>query len=246
MNAALNKKFRILRAIEGEGEAQTTEDFVVKAAFLSFSEVLEPMSDTAEEVLVSDDNVIPMRDSIESIKALVGWLTRDPGFEITAANMTDLAQLSDKYIIEALRKDIRNYTRIWISSRIPPTFELWEFAVRHSFEEMERYCRTVLSEQIDSIITDRSKGVQYLLERGLPVSFVSQLVCDIVTRMQCQRQHVRWLRHCLDEADVMRTGRRLNDDHVDEYQKDVKQGRFSYVEALTAMECRVCSRYYDM
>ena len=29
MNAALNKKFRILRAIEGEGEAQTTEDFVV-------------------------------------------------------------------------------------------------------------------------------------------------------------------------------------------------------------------------
>jgi hypothetical protein len=31
MNAALNKKFRILRAIEGEGEAQKTEDFVVCA-----------------------------------------------------------------------------------------------------------------------------------------------------------------------------------------------------------------------
>jgi len=38
----------------------------------------------------------------------------------------------------------------------------------------------------------------------------------------------------------------LNDDHVDEYQKDVKQGCFNYVEALTAIECRVCSRYYDM
>ena len=30
----------------------------MKAAFLSFSEVLEPLGDTDEEVLVSDDNVV--------------------------------------------------------------------------------------------------------------------------------------------------------------------------------------------
>ena len=59
-----------------------------------------------------------MHDSIEGIRALVGWLTRDaayislsPGltfrFEISDANMRDLAHLSDKYIIDALQKDIR-------------------------------------------------------------------------------------------------------------------------------------------
>jgi len=35
----------------------------VKASFLSFSEALEPMSDT-DEVLVSDDNVVSIRPKI--------------------------------------------------------------------------------------------------------------------------------------------------------------------------------------
>jgi len=196
MTPAVNKKFRILRAIEGEGDAQKTEDFVVKAAFLSFSEVLEPMGDTDAEVLVSDDNVIPMRDSIESVRALVGWLTREPGFEINQKNMRELAHLSDKYIIESLRKDIRIYLKTGAFAGEPQTLELWEFSARFEFDEMERYCRqdVTVVRQIDSIISDPSKGVEYLLSRHLPVPFVSKLVCDFATR---RAQDVGWLMHCL-------------------------------------------------
>jgi hypothetical protein len=61
---------------------------------------------------------------------------------------------------------------------------------------MERYCRQDLTvvRQIDSIISDPSKGVEYLLSRHLPVPFVSKLVCDFATR---RAQDVGWLMHCL-------------------------------------------------
>lgn len=134
---------------------------------------------------------------------------------------------------------------MWVLSHLRPTLELWEFAAHYSFEEMEKYCRTVLSEEIDSIIGDPSKGIQYLiLDRGLPLLFVSQLVSDFAARMQHQRQHVRWLRHCMDESDIVRSGR--SDDHVNEYLKDVKLGCFSYVGTLKESDCRVCRRYNDM
>ena len=60
-----------------------------------------------------------MRDSIKSIRAMVGWLIREPGcallgnppadlrFEINDDNVRELTRLSDKYIIEALQKDLR-------------------------------------------------------------------------------------------------------------------------------------------
>jgi hypothetical protein len=60
-----------------------------------------------------------MHDPIASIKALAGWLSRDPkyglsivaliyaSFEINDENMKILAHISDKYIIDALRKDLR-------------------------------------------------------------------------------------------------------------------------------------------
>ena len=50
-------------------------------------------------------------------------------------------------------------------AREPPTLELWEFSARSEFDEMERYCRQDLTvvRKIDSIISDPSKGVEYLL-----------------------------------------------------------------------------------
>jgi len=235
----------------------------VKAAFLTFSEVLEPMGDTEEEVLVSDDNVIPMRDSIESVRALVGWLTREPGFEINRENMRDLAHLSDKYIIESLRKDIRTYLKTGAFAREPPTLELWEFSARFEFDEMERYCRQDLTvvRQIDSIISDPSKGVEYLLSRHLPVHFVSKLVCDFATR---RAQDVGWLMHCLtpptDKTPSRSTpaagfyanapgGFALSsigqnnigqvNGHMKEYHDEVKKGRLDYASD-GKVGCLVC------
>jgi hypothetical protein len=95
--------------------------------------VLEPLGDTDEEVLVSDDNVVQRgrwtflranRSRCETrSRASELWLDGLPEsqgiqnvredeanflrFEITRKNMRELAQLSDKYIIDSLRKDIR-------------------------------------------------------------------------------------------------------------------------------------------
>lgn len=98
------------------------------------------MAESSGPVLVSDDNVvsnfflyvwmskIPFRDSIKSIEALVGWLTRKRGFltlivqywlesfQIDEDNVRDLAMIADKYIIDSLHQDIQ----VNIGSKDPP------------------------------------------------------------------------------------------------------------------------------
>jgi hypothetical protein len=105
----------------------------VKAALLSFSEVLEPMGDIDEGVLVSDDNVVQRGQwtflneldpdaRLDRERQSSGWMAYQRArvsqmyeknkanflrFEINRKNMRELAHLSDKYIIESLRNDIR-------------------------------------------------------------------------------------------------------------------------------------------
>jgi hypothetical protein len=121
----------------------------------------------------------------------------DINFEITRENMRDLASLSDKYVIEFLRRDIevwgfrlqnrsdkQNYTLNCILDADPPTPQLWEFAARYSFGQLELYCRKnkQVSSQMLTIIQNRTQGIEYLTNRQLPLSLVSQLVCDYVRR----------------------------------------------------------------
>jgi len=123
-----------------------------------------------------------MHDTVESVRALSGWLRRDATFEINDANMKDLAHLSDKYIIDSLQKDLRNYTYKWILRKDPPTYDLWHFAARYSFLELEEYCResTPLSLEIAQVIADPTKGFVHLLNAGLPMPLVNKLVCDLL------------------------------------------------------------------
>jgi hypothetical protein len=115
---------------------------------------------------------------------------------MTRENMRDLAILSDKYIIEFLRRDIevwgfrvqdhtdkQNYTLNCILEADPPTLELWEFAARYSFNQLEQYCRKnkQVSTEILTIIKNRTQGIEYLINRQLPLSFVSQLVCEFMS-----------------------------------------------------------------
>ena len=66
-----------------------------------------------------------------------------------------MAILSDKYMIESLRKDVRviilstlalipsgqNYTNGFIAQEKDATMELWLFAARYCLPELEVYCR---------------------------------------------------------------------------------------------------------
>ena len=119
---------------------------------------------------------------------------------------------------------------------------------------MERYCRQDLTvvRKIDSIISDPSKGVEYLLSRHVPVHFVSKLVCDFATR---RAQDVGWLMHCLTTpTDPYRSApptgaypayvpgqRNIGqvNGHMKEYHDEVTKGRLDYASDGKA-GCMVC------
>jgi len=184
--SGLDNSIRILRAIEGEGEARKTEDFPVHAVFLRASEALEPMSGSSD-VLTSEDNVIALHDSIASIKALAGWLTRDKSFQIDDANMKDLAHLSDKYIIDSLRKDIRNYALIAVWRNKKMTFADWKFAARYDLLEVEEYCRTApINRLVFVVLKDilhRPQGVEAFYQFGVTPRVMSRVVAGMVRQM---------------------------------------------------------------
>jgi hypothetical protein len=74
-----------------------------------------------------------------------------------------------------------------------PTFDLWLFAARHSFSELEEYCRTdeKVCTQLTTILGDRKKGVPHLLNAGLSVPIVNQAVCDVIDRISLERDQAR-------------------------------------------------------
>jgi hypothetical protein len=118
--------------------------------------------------------------------------------------------------------------------------ELWELAARYSFQEYEQYCREDpnLLRQIESIITDPSKGIKYFLGCQLSVDFVTQLVCDFTGRLQ---DDVKWLKHSLEAVlDGGRPRLLVKSVHGDQVAKETKEGRFSYVEPLSRKDCRLC------
>jgi hypothetical protein len=147
-----------------------------------------------------------------------------------------------------------------------PTLELWELAARYSFDEMEQYCRkdAKVLRQIDSIVSDPSRGVEYLLSRHLPVPFVSRLVCDL---FKTRTQDVAWLRHFVApstppamaahramisntfstqvfgphiESNFTEIGQ--NSEHTKAYHNEVKKGRFSYANPENVKGvCSICS-----
>jgi hypothetical protein len=134
---------------------------------------------------------------------------------------------------------------------------------------MEQYCRRdpIVRKHIDSIISDRSKGVEYLLRSShLSVPLVSQLVCDFVNR---RAQDVEWLRHCLNMSTAMSTAAprpprlervqfggqtfalpRIETNftdsgqstaHIKEYNNEVEKGRFNYAPNDGRVDCAICS-----
>lgn len=144
-----------------------------------------------------------------------------------------------------------------------PTLELWELAARYSFDEMEQYCRKDANvlRQIDSIVSDPSRGVEYLLSRHLPVPLVSRLVCDL---FKTRTQDVAWLRHLVAPSTPPATAHRVisnafstqvfghmesnfneigqNSEHTKAYHNEVKKGRFSYANPENVKGvCSICS-----
>jgi len=135
-----------------------------------------------------------------------------------------------------------DYLKSGIFLQESPTLELWEFSARHSFYEMEQYCRRDpnVALQIDSIISDPSKGVEYLLNRHLAVPFVSGVVSDFFTR---RAQDVAWLRHCLTPTETYRPTPTafgaFGGVHSEHMNDEVRKGRFNYASDRR-VDCVIC------
>lgn len=74
-----------------------------------------------------------------------------------------------------------------------PTLALWQFAARHAMSELEEYCRRDerICLKLTSILRDRKKGIDYLLNSGISLYIVNQVVCDVVTRLSTDRDTAR-------------------------------------------------------
>src|SRR5271154_4650844 len=131
-------------------------------------------------------------------------------FEINENNVRDLACLSDKYMIEALRRDIRvhvfkffkhsskqNYVLKLIVRKDPPTYDLWQFAATYSLDELEQYCRadSIVQTEIHSILGDRGKGAKFLLNSRIPLTLVNELVSDYITELRADLDNLKARAH---------------------------------------------------
>ena len=82
--------------------------------------------------------------------------------------------------------------------KITPSFELWIFAARYSFIELEKYCRC--HEQVFPTIVKTlrspSEGIGTLINFHISISIISEIVCDILKEagcgnIKCQRYILR-------------------------------------------------------
>jgi len=112
-------------------------------------------------------------------------MTRAKGFQIDNANVEGLARLADKYMIGALHGDVRNYLQVFMPKRFEHvTFDLWKFAAKYSFGELEAHCRS--NTRVFPIliwILKQPKGLQTLLGYGIPTHVVAQVIADIAGRV---------------------------------------------------------------
>lgn len=67
-----------------------------------------------------------------------------------------------------------------------PTVDLWKFAIQYRFDELEQYCRAaeVVQTEINQTLIDPQKGVGDLLNSGVPLSLVNQIVRDSLIVLQ--------------------------------------------------------------
>jgi hypothetical protein len=61
--------------------------------------------------------------------------------------------------------------------------ELWYFAAKYSFVELEQYCRSNsgVNNEIKEILADPGKGVKFLLnDQGIPLAIINEIVSEYV------------------------------------------------------------------
>jgi hypothetical protein len=101
---------------------------------------------------------------------------------IDDANYRSLAVLSDKYEIESLHMDVRNYAQRLTWNKAMASFDLWKFAARYALLELEHYCRSNKSvfQQLRGILVDERRGLKYLIQNyGISSTVLDGLVRDV-------------------------------------------------------------------
>ena len=69
--------------------------------------------------------------------------------------------------------------RKYISRAETPTLELWYFAAKYSFVELEQYCRSNsnVDNEIKVILANSNEGVNFLLhDQGIPLAIINKIV----------------------------------------------------------------------
>lgn len=128
-----------------------------------------------------------MADSRERVKNV--QLLLISRFKIHIENMEGLARLSDKYMIEHLHHDLsvfhlnsqahqQTFTTSLIITKYPPSVDLWEFAARYIFPELEGYCLENKSvyEELLKVLANPEQGIARFSKKGIPVFKLNILV----------------------------------------------------------------------
>ena len=79
----------------------------------------------------------------------------------------------------------QNYSQISISRKHKPTVEMWTFAARYSFLELESYCRLqspYISILLKTILTDPTRGLVGLSRLQISQDILNIVVMDLVAR----------------------------------------------------------------
>jgi len=131
---------------------------------------------------------------------LIKWGILTCSFEINVDNMEDLARLSDKYDIPSLYTDVgvpaccctqltyQKSAHIMISRKKVPTLQDWEFAARHSFDELKQYCLgfEAVTQSLRYILKGPT-GVSTLMNRRLSPETIDRIVANMIKEEEFDR-----------------------------------------------------------
>jgi len=93
--------------------------------------------------------------------------------------MFGLARLAATYEIPSLHEHLQMFTKTLILDKHKITIDLWTFAARNDFRELEEYCQTKgeVRDEVRETLGDEKKGLVYFVrDQGIPLVVMSRLV----------------------------------------------------------------------
>lgn len=113
-------------------------------------------------------------------------------------------------MIESLQRDVRvptpfqllqlisfqSYSQIFITRQVKPDYDLWLFAARYGFYELDHYCRLnpKVFQRIKEVIRDKKRGIKYFVEKGLSLWVLNAVTIQFLDDANSKK---RFCTHCI-------------------------------------------------